>query len=115
MQYNERSKGRKTLFAEKLNLSLFRKMTPDQLFNEINGEIAFPHTTITKQNKKRAVETMRLFAEFVRHYEFFDPCAIARAIENKIEKIEEEMDIDNFLATQDACDNFVKDWEAIKV
>lgn len=90
-------------------------MTTDELFNQITKEIAFPHTTITKHDKKQAIETMKLFQKFLGNCEMFHAWDIAMAIDDKIDEIEEEMDIDNFLATQDVCNIFVKDWEAIKV
>ena len=84
-------------------------MTTDELFNQITKEIALPHTTITRHDKKVALEIMLLCADFLRYNEEINVHIIAKNLVDKVNTIEDRHD------EEDDFNEFVKNWEAIKV
>ena len=82
-------------------------ITADQLFDQVVKAIAYPHTTITKHEKKQALEIFRHIDDFFVDVDNIKLCDI----KNTIDKIE----MDFYFEDHPEERNYVKDWEAIRV
>jgi hypothetical protein len=82
-------------------------ITADQIFNQLAKTIAYPHTTITKHDKKRALEIMQCLDEYMLN----NFCLQDRDLETEIDKVTADLYFEDHPEER----NYVKDWEAIRV
>ena len=82
-------------------------ITAEALFQLIAEIIAHPHTTITKHDKKQALEVLNLI-DYYLHQNF---CIVNGDLQDTMQKIEKDFYFEDHPEER----NVVKDWNAIAV